>query len=130
MNGTAALHMALIVAGVRPGDEVISQALTFVATCNALSYVNARPVFMDVDKETMGMSPVILRRWLETNTRREGGETINRETGARVAACVPMHTFGLPCRREPYWHRRHTGHAKLQRQQGHHHRRRRNDRHR
>jgi len=98
MNGTAALHMALIMAGVRPADEVISQALTFVATCNAISYANARPVFVDVDEDTMGMSPVALRRWLEANTRREGGQTVNRETGARVAACVPMHTFGLPCR--------------------------------
>ncbi|MDP3961149.1 MAG: LegC family aminotransferase [Pseudorhodobacter sp.] len=98
VNGTAALHMALLVAGVRAGDHVISQALTFVATCNAISYLGARPVFVDVDPDTMGMSPVALRRWLETNARRVGGETVNRGTGARIAACVPMHTFGLPCR--------------------------------
>jgi aminotransferase in exopolysaccharide biosynthesis len=98
MNGTAALHMALLVAGVRAGDEVLSQALTFVATCNAISYIGACPVFVDVDRDSMGMSPAALRRWLENNTRRENGETINRETGARIAACVPMHTFGLPCR--------------------------------
>lgn len=97
-NGTAALHTALIVAEVRPGDEVISQALTFVATCNAISYANARPVFVDVDEDTMGMSPIALRRWLEANTRREGSATVNRKTSARIAACVPMHTFGLPCR--------------------------------
>jgi len=97
-NGTAALHMALIVAGIRPGDEVISQALTFVATCNAISYADAQPICVDVDEDTMGMSPVALRRWLEAHTRREGGVTVNRETGARVAACIPMHTFGLPCR--------------------------------
>lgn len=98
MNGTAALHMALLVAGVRAGDEVVSQALTFVATCNAISYIGARPVFVDVDRDTMGMSPAALRHWLENNTRREGGVAMNRETGARIAACVPMHTFGLPCR--------------------------------
>jgi len=98
VNGTAALHMALLVAGVRPGDEVLSQALTFVATCNAISYIGARPVFVDVDEDTMGMSPTALRRWLAANTKREGGDTVNRTTGARIAACVPMHTFGLPCR--------------------------------
>ncbi|MET4130188.1 LegC family aminotransferase [Roseovarius sp. MBR-6] len=98
MNGTAALHMALLVAGVRPGDEVISQALTFVATCNAISYIGARPVFVDVDRDTMSMGPSALRRWLEANTRRDGADTVNRRTGARIAACVPMHTFGLPGR--------------------------------
>ncbi|MEQ8903304.1 MAG: LegC family aminotransferase [Roseovarius sp.] len=98
MNGTAALHMALLVADVSPGDEVLSQALTFVATCNAISYIGASPVFIDVDEDTMGMSPAALRRWLETNTRRAGGQTLNATTGARIAACVPMHTFGLPCR--------------------------------
>lgn len=98
VNGTAALHMALLVAGVCAGDEVLSQALTFVATCNAISYIGARPVFVDVDVDTMGMSPEALRRWLAVNTRREGGVTVNSETGARIAACVPMHTFGLPCR--------------------------------
>jgi aminotransferase in exopolysaccharide biosynthesis len=98
MNGTAALHMALLVAGVRPGDEVISQALTFVATCNAISYIGARPVFVDVDRDTMSMGPTALRRWLEVNTRRDGADTVNRQTGARIAACVPMHTFGLPGR--------------------------------
>lgn len=98
VNGTAALHMALLVAGVRVDDEVLSQALTFVATCNAISYIGARPVFVDVDEDTMGMSPTALRLWLEANAVRVGGETVNRGTGARIAACVPMHTFGLPCR--------------------------------
>lgn len=98
VNGTAALHIALLVAGVRPGDEVLSQALTFVATCNAISYIGARPVFVDVDENTMGMSPQALRAWLETNTRREGGRAFNIRTGACISACVPMHTFGLPCR--------------------------------
>lgn len=98
VNGTAALHTSLILAGVERGNEVISQALTFIATCNAISYIGATPVFIDVDKDTMGLSPNALRHWLEMNTHREGGQVINRNTGARIAACVPMHTFGLPLR--------------------------------
>lgn len=100
MNGTAALHMALLLAGVRAGEEVLSQALTFIATCNALSYAGAKPVFVDVDRDTLGMSPVALRRWLETHAERREAGCFNRATGARIAACVPMHTFGLPCRIE------------------------------
>lgn len=98
VNGTAALHTSLLLAGVEQGDEVISQALTFIATCNAISYIGATPVLVDVDKDTMGMSPDALRLWLEANTLREGGRVINRHTSARIAACVPMHTFGLPLR--------------------------------
>lgn len=98
VNGTAALHMALRLAGVRQGDEVISQALTFVATCNAVSYIGARPVFVDVDEDTLGMSSVALRNWLSSNAVVREGQCINLRTGARIAACVPMHTFGLPCR--------------------------------
>lgn len=98
VNGTAALHVALLVAGVGPGDEVISQALTFVATCNAISHIGAQPVFVDVDEDTLGMAPDALRRWLNANTRVERGRCVNRTTGARIAACVPMHTFGLPAR--------------------------------
>lgn len=98
VNGTAALHASLILAGVERGNEVISQALTFIATCNAINYIGAVPVFVDVDKDTLGMSPDALRLWLETNTRQEDGQAINVSTGARIAACVPMHTFGLPLR--------------------------------
>ncbi|WP_029994926.1 LegC family aminotransferase [Sphingomonas sp. YL-JM2C] len=98
VNGSAALHAALVVAGVERGDEVVTQALTFIATCNAISYAGARPVFVDVDPDTLGMSPAALRRWLEANTRREGGRTVNAATGARIAACMPMHSFGIPCR--------------------------------
>ncbi len=97
-SGTSALHMALLLAGVRAGEEVISQALTFVATCNAISYLGARPVFVDVDADTLGMSPVALRNWLDANTVIREGRCVNRRTGARIAACVPMHSFGLPCR--------------------------------
>ncbi len=100
VNGTAALHTSLILTGVERGDEVISQALTFVATANAISYIGATPVFVDVDRDTLGMSPAALRVWLETNTWRENGVTLNRATGARIAACVPMHTFGIPARIE------------------------------
>lgn len=98
MNGTAALHASLLLAGVRPGDEVLSQALTFVATANAISYTGAVPVFVDVDRDTLGMSPAALRTWLENNTVRQNGVIVNRSSGARLAACVPMHTFGIPLR--------------------------------
>jgi aminotransferase in exopolysaccharide biosynthesis len=100
VNGTAALHVALQLAGVRRDDEVISQALTFIATCNALSYSGAHPVFVDVDRDTMGMSPDALRRFLEANAEKRDGSAWNRATGRRLAACVPMHTFGLPLRIE------------------------------
>ncbi len=98
VNGTSALHIALQLAGVQRGDEVLSQALTFIATCNALSYAGATPVFVDVDRETLGMSPDALRNWLSANAEIKQGLAFNRNTGARIAACVPMHTFGLPCR--------------------------------
>ncbi len=98
VNGTAALHAALLLSGVARGEEVISQALTFIATANAISYIGARPVFIDVDRDTLGISPEALRGWLEANTRRENGRCVNAASGARIAACVPMHTFGLPCR--------------------------------
>lgn len=99
VNGTAALHAALVVAGVRPGDEVLTQALTFVATCNAVAYTGAEPVFVDVDADTMGLSPEAVRRFLETHAEvGESGAWINRSTGRRIAACLPMHTFGHPVR--------------------------------
>ena len=98
VNGTAALHVALQLVGVQRGDEVISQALTFIATCNALSYAGAQPVFVDVDLDTLGMSPHALRRWLSANAEMRRGQAWNRSTGRRLAACVPMHTFGFPLR--------------------------------
>jgi perosamine synthetase len=100
VNGTAALHVALRLVGVQRGDEVLTQALTFVATCNALAYADAHPVFVDVDRDTMGMSPDALRAWLENHAERRTGGCWNRTTGRRLAACVPMHTFGHPCRIE------------------------------
>lgn len=99
VSGTNALHMALMLAGVDRDDEVITQALSFVATCNAISYIGAHPVFVDVDIDTMGMSPKALRTWLEKNTKRDAEGTLrNISTGRRVKAVVPMHTFGHPVR--------------------------------
>ena len=100
VNGTAALHVALQLAGAERGDEVITQALTFIATCNALSYAGAHPVFVDVDLDTMGMSPAALRRFLHEHAELRNGRAWNRTSGRRIAACSPMHTFGQPCRIE------------------------------
>lgn len=96
VNGTNALQMALLLVGVERDDEVLTQALTFVATCNAISYLDAHPVFLDVDKETMGLSPEAVKRWLSANTFIKNGQCYNKNTGRRVKACVPMHTFGHP----------------------------------
>ena len=98
VNGTAALHVALQLAGVQRDDEVITQALTFIATCNALSYAGAHPVFVDVDRDTLGLSPEALRRWLSEHVELRDGQAFNRTTGRRITACVPMHTFGIPLR--------------------------------
>ena len=117
MNGTSALHIALLLSGVKRDDEVITQALTFIATANAISYIGAKPVFIDVDKETMGLSPQKMEAWLQENVElREvtphplnpSGPLpvfpspllplfpFNKSTGRRISACVPMHTFGHP----------------------------------
>lgn len=115
VNGTNALHMALLLAGVQRDDEVITQPLTFIATANAISYCGANPVFIDVDRDTLGLSPNALKKWLEKNIeirklqkqvtsnvplggRSEAEGAFNKKTGRRIAACVPMHTFGHPCR--------------------------------
>lgn len=98
VNGTAALHIALILAGVKPQSEVITQPLTFIATCNAISYCGAHPVFIDVDRDTMGLSPTALRTFLEQYARIEGDHCINTSSGRIISAVVPMHTFGHPCR--------------------------------
>ncbi len=99
VNGTNALHMAMLVCDVKAGDEVLSQALTFIATANAISYIGAQPVFIDVDKDTLGMSPLALNAFLEQHgERRADGFTYNKTTGRKIAACIPMHTFGFPLR--------------------------------
>lgn len=98
VNGTAALHIALKLVNVKEQDEVITQALSFIATCNAISYCGAKPIFIDVDRDTMGLSPKSLSVFLkEYSEQREDG-CYNKTTGNKIAAVVPMHTFGLPCR--------------------------------
>ncbi len=115
VSGTNALHMGLLLVGVKRDDEVLTQALTFIATENALSYIGAYPVFLDVDRSTMGLSPDALKEWLRKNAEIRKNTRIgeldksqdfayeedelacyNKNTGRRVKACVPMHTFGHP----------------------------------
>lgn len=119
VSGTNALHMSLMLVGVKRDDEVLTQALTFIATCNALSYIGAHPVFIDVDKSTMGLSPDAMKEWLQKNGEVRKNTRINeldkshdfayhedeyacynKNTGRRIKACVPMHTFGHPVRIE------------------------------
>lgn len=90
INGTEALHMAIVSAGINPGEEIITQSLTFAATSAAIVHRGANPIFIDVDKDTMGMSPNALKDYLETHTEQKAGKIIS--------ACIPMHTFGHPCR--------------------------------
>ena len=97
-NGTSALHISLLLANVKRNNEVITQPLTFVATCNAISYCGAQPVFVDVDRGTMGLSPSSLKDFLENNTSIKNQQCINNKTGRVIKACVPMHTFGHPCK--------------------------------
>ena len=96
VNGTNALYMSLLLSGVEQGDEVITQPLTFIATANAISYLNAYPVFCDVDEDTMGLSPVAVRKWLEDNAEIKNNACYNKSTGRKISAVVPMHTFGHP----------------------------------
>ena len=119
VSGTNALHMSLLLVGVKRDDEVLTQALTFIATENALSYIGAYPVFLDVDRSTMGFSPDAMKDWLQKNAEVRKNTRItelnksydfayqedelacyNKNTGRRIQACVPMHTFGHPVRIE------------------------------
>jgi dTDP-4-amino-4,6-dideoxygalactose transaminase len=119
VSGTNALHMSLMLVGVKRDDEVLTQALTFIATCNALSYIGAHPVFIDVDCSTMGLSPDAMKEWLQKNAEVRKNTRINeldkshdfafqedeyacynKNTGRRIKSCVPMHTFGHPVRIE------------------------------
>ena len=97
-NGTSALHVSLLLANVNQNDEVITQSLTFVATCNAISYCGGHPIFIDVDKDTMGLSPAALKVFLKDNTTIKNKQCINNISGRVIKACVPMHTFGHPCK--------------------------------
>lgn len=97
VNGTAALHMALLLAGVKPGELVITQPLTFIATCNAISYCGAEPVFVDVDRHTLGLSPIALEAWLiEFAYLADDGLCCIKSDGRVLRACLPVHTFGHP----------------------------------
>jgi perosamine synthetase len=95
VNGTAALHIGLLLAGVKKDDLVITQALSFIATCNAISYIGAEPVFIDVDSKRLGMSADALRTFLK-DVELIDGIAIHKPTGRKISACVPMHTFGHP----------------------------------
>jgi perosamine synthetase len=98
VNGTEALHLACVVSGIGEGDEVITQPLTFVATVNAIAYTGASPVFIDVDKDTMGMSPASLQKFLKENSEIKNEKCYNKTTGKQIKACIPMHSFGHPVR--------------------------------
>lgn len=96
VNGTSGLQIALKLAGVERGEEVITQALTFVATANSINYTGAVPVFLDVDYDTMGLSPKSVLNFLEEYGEKRETGTFNKKSGKRIAACLPMHTFGFP----------------------------------
>jgi aminotransferase in exopolysaccharide biosynthesis len=98
VNGTNAIHIALKLVGVEQNDEVIIQPLTFIATANAISYCGAKPVFLDVDRNTLGLSLDAIEEFLSLETEMKAGGCYNKSTGKRIKACVPMHTFGHPCR--------------------------------
>jgi len=100
VNGTSALHLSLLLADVEKDDEVITQALTFVATCNAISYMGAKPIFLDVDRDTMGLSPASLKHFLKEHCEIQDNQCRNKSTNKRIKACVPMHTFGHACKIE------------------------------
>ena len=102
VNGTAAIHVALLLSGVQAGDEVLCPAFTFVATISAIVYCGAHPVFMDSDPKTLGMDATKVSRFLRERGVKQGeGFTINRQSGRRIAACIPMHAYGYPVQMEP-----------------------------
>lgn len=99
VSGTSALHLALLAVGVQPDDWVITQPFTFVATANAIRYTGAHPLFVDIDEDTLGLSPAKLSEFLKKNTEsNDEGRCVHRATGRRIAACLPVHTFGHPAR--------------------------------
>lgn len=99
VNGTSALHLALMLVDVQPGDLVITSPFTFVATGNAILYTGAKPLFIDIDRQTLGLSPRNLLRFLQRETiKQSNGFRYHKHSGARLAACVPVHTFGHPAR--------------------------------
>ncbi len=99
-NGTSALQVALHLAGVKPNEFVITQSLSFVATANAIHHVGAEPVFLDIDEDTLGLSPLALQKYLEKYGEIRTGACFHKDINKRISACVPMHTFGHPCKIE------------------------------
>ena len=97
VNGTAAIHVALLAAGVAPGDEVLVPAFTFVATANAVAYCGAHPVFLDSEEASWGLDPARLAEFLERDCRVEANHVVNRGTGRTVRALLPVHLYGHPC---------------------------------
>jgi aminotransferase in exopolysaccharide biosynthesis len=97
VNGTEALHVALLLAGVQEGDEILIPSLTFVGTANAVKYCGAIPHFVDSDGNTLGLDPKALRDWLKVSTEVRSGICFNRNTGRRISTMVPVHIFGHPC---------------------------------
>ncbi len=98
VNGTAGLQVSLQLVGVKKGDEVITQALSFIATSNSIHFAGATPVYVDVDYDSMGMSPNSLTKFLDENAELRNNQCFNKSTGKRISACLPMHTFGFPCK--------------------------------
>lgn len=97
VNGTAALHSALYLADVRVGDLVITQALTFIATCNTLYHMGAKPIFIDIERKAFGLCPIATEQWLSENAFiDEQGQCRHTASGAAIKAIMPMHTFGHP----------------------------------
>jgi len=96
VNGTAALHMSLILAGVKRDDLVITQPFSFVATCNAISYIGAEPLFIDISKTTLGLSAEKLESFLVSETEVKNNSCYHKASGKRISVCVPMHSFGHP----------------------------------
>ena len=97
VNGTAALHIALKLSGVENDTEVITQSFTFVATCNAIRYCGAKPILIDIDRDTLGLCPVKLKFFLEENCElRDDGFCWNKLSNSKILVCLPMHTFGFP----------------------------------
>ena len=97
-SGTSALHIALLLMGVKSGDEVILPSMTFVATANAVKYCNANPHFVDSEEESLGIDPIALNNWLNKIVKKKGKYSFNKMTNNRISAIVPMHTFGHPCK--------------------------------
>ena len=98
VNGTCGLHIALQLSDVKQNDLVITQPLTFVATGNAIKYCGADPIFLDIDPNTLSLCPNALRHFLEKETVMAGQLCIHKDSGKKIKACLPMHTFGHPAK--------------------------------